>query len=83
VNVFGWDIAGSVALIFIFLREVRVVVILSSNGSVALRLASTVHKIEFGDVSCSEESVGVFRSLNVDTIELGQSSILIDDLAIA
>lgn len=82
VNVLSGDVAGGVAIILIFFGEVRVVILLSSSSSVALGFASAVHKIEFTDVSCSEESVGVFRSLDVNTIELSQSSILVDDLAI-
>jgi len=83
MGVFSRNIVSSIAIIFLFLREVRVVVLLGGGGLVALSFTSAIHKIKLADVSCSEESVCVLRSLNVDTVELSDSSVLVDNLAIA
>jgi hypothetical protein len=82
VNVFSGN-AVSCTLVFVFFREIRVIVLLGCSSRVALWFTGSIHEIEFVSITGSQESVGVLAALDVDAIELSNGCILVDDLAIA
>jgi hypothetical protein len=81
--IFSLNIAFRSSFIFIFFREVRIIILFSFSCCVILGLATAIHEIEFSSVSCSKKGVRVFASLHVNSIKLSDSGVLVDDLAIA